>query len=810
MYRDLDNTGQRGIGGGVTPLYGCTGLVVASNKGVYSAHFWEQPNFFPPPPQRQSRKPELYGDERKMWNRRVTGTLRNGWKPYFDDQPWGPSLEDLRPEVFSGPGVEWLKVWVMHPDRSIQEITGEARYPTKIGWLLDDLNQILGVREDDVELVTYVKSGAEAVVIVGNDRLYSNNPGIHMFLWQFAPDAPAREPGVGFQYVNALRVFWDRREVFYHEWCPARKNCSAPVQAYCERRAESGPSKRDAVAIRQESQIQTTPVHTATASPTNGAELTDEVFVFPDKLTTPANSGGGEDNWWKQMQDTVSTRGAGMYDAYTPPDDFVSDHAVFRAFGDEGFGTGIEPMWGCTGIVVMSDKGIYTARVWEVPTFVVPYDPENPTKWSYAEDNVWEGRLMTLLYAGYEAASSDAEDIPALSGLANGTSAFSPDARDWIHVQIITPITHGNSSETRPLYFQKIAKLRKELVSILNVEKEDVKIKTYSPRKDPEIHGTNGTAAEMEAYLDSNIGVNMLAVQYAPAQRLRTGTPDETSLRAIRMWWDRSAYFTHFWCPPNTTAVLPSDAASGTELLCAKPGSDVEPLKSSAGEVCQVTLSPTLYPSDGMRVQLGVRFSRISLRDGERDLSDMEQVSSHNFTLSLGGLVSVPSSDSGLPLDFTAKVGRGWDQYLWDQGYTCKCDDSGCDTFSRSCCSYDSCADYACNCKDADDHGDLCWPDPQHVASCCRTKQGCLDKSLRRGPESEKEPNLQWEYFEHGFGYGDETWSSGRVEDVNEEEFPPARPFCQGQLKDALGYNDISKFGKKDFSWVSDLPPSPS
>lgn len=78
VYRDLDNTGERGIGGGVTPLYGCTGLVVASNKGVYSAHFWEQPNFFPPPPARQNRKPELYGDEREMWNRRVTGTLRNG------------------------------------------------------------------------------------------------------------------------------------------------------------------------------------------------------------------------------------------------------------------------------------------------------------------------------------------------------------------------------------------------------------------------------------------------------------------------------------------------------------------------------------------------------------------------------------------------------------------------------------------------------------------------------------------------------------------------------------------------------------
>lgn len=687
----------------------------------------------------------------------------------------------------------------------MQEITGEARYPTKIGWLMDDLNQILGVREEDVEFITYMKSGAEAVGLMGNDRLYANNPGIHMILWQFAPDAPARDASPEFQSVNAVRVFWDRKEIFYHEWCPERKDCSAPVQAYCERRAEVGPSKREAIAARKVEDQSPTKTDAATRpSNTEGAELTDEVFVFGDQLTTPPKSGIEEENWWNTMQDTVSTRGAGLYDAYTPPDDFVSDHAVFHEFGDKGFGTGIEPMWGCTGIVVMSNKGIYTARVWEVPTFVVPYNPENPTKWSYEEDSVWEGRLKMLLHNGYQAASPDAEDIPALSGLANGTNAFAPDSRDWIHVQIITPITaitHGNSSETRPLYFNKIAKLRKELTSILDIKNEDVKIKTYSPRKDPGINGTNGTVTDMEGYFDDNTGINLLAVQYAPAQRLRAGTKDETTLRAVRIWWDKSAYFTHFWCPPNTTAVLPPDAASGSELLCAKPGSDVEPLRSSAGEVCQVTLSPTLFPSDGMRVQLGITFSRIGVKDGKRDFGDVQQISNHSFALSLGGRVYIPTMDSNLPQGFTAQIGRGWDQFLWDQGYTCKCDDNGCDTFSRTCCADDSCADYACNCKEPDDHGELCWPDARHVASCCRAKQGCLDENLRRGPESDKEPNFQWESFEHGLVYGAESWSSGRVEDVNEAEFPPVRPLCQGQLMGALGYNDVSKFGERDFSW---------
>ena len=142
---------------------------------------------------------------------------------------------------------------------------------------------------------------------------------------------------------------------------------------------------------------------------------------------------------------------------------------------------------------------------------------------------------MNLLYNGYQTTSSDAEDIPAISRLANGTSAFAPETRDWIHVQIITPITDGNSSEARPLYFNKIAKLRKELISIPKTKKEDVKIKTYSPRKDPEIHGTNGAVSGMEGYFDDNVGTNMLAVQYAPVQRLRTGTKDETTLRAVRM-----------------------------------------------------------------------------------------------------------------------------------------------------------------------------------------------------------------------------------------------------------------------------------
>ncbi len=51
--------------------------------------------------------------------------------------------------------------------------------------------------------------------------------------------------------------------------------------------------------------------------------------------------------------------------------------------------------------------------------------------------------------------------------------------------------SHHPSSETRPLYLEEIAKLRRELMSILKIKKENVKIRTYSPRKDPEIRGTN-------------------------------------------------------------------------------------------------------------------------------------------------------------------------------------------------------------------------------------------------------------------------------------------------------------------------------
>ncbi|KAL2107060.1 hypothetical protein VUR80DRAFT_5731 [Thermomyces stellatus] len=760
VYRELPNLGHAGTGGGIAPLYGCSGLLVASNKGVYVGHFWERPNFMPPPDFHQQRKPELYGDERELWDRRVMGTLRNGWQPYFEDYPWGPSLEELAPTVFEGPGVDWLNIWIFHPDRSRTELTGEALYATKVGWLKDELKQILPIKDDNIELVTYMKYDTEAVSIIGSDRYYANNPGTHMLLWQFAPDAPARRPSSNFRSVNAIKVFWDRKEIWYYEWCPPQKDCSAPEQAYCSQRVAAGPSTREALAIRQEP---------AAAQPTDPPSNTSDVSAKPTELpyrkfflphlTSPSDVGTDAELWWKRMYDSVALYGARMHEVATSPDDFFADHAAFLDFEGVPEATGIAPMWGCTGIVVMSDKGVYTARIWEAPSFVVPYEAENPYTYAYDEEITWQTRVVRLLTKGI-AMQDEEKNSPSLAGLANGTNAFSPKAREWLHVQIITPKAIGNATETRPLYFKKVAKLRDLLVSILGIEKEEVKIKTYSSRKDTKTQALNGTGdafAETEERYEDRPGANLLGIQYAPAHVLHANTTKETTVRAVRMWWDREDYFTIFWCAPYAFADFPPNSNATSDIRCIRPG------RKSAGEnelsVCAVSYRPSLYPYDNMRAHLYVGFSRFNVTEDGK-LGTFHYESSHNVSTTLGSLLTIPAADSGLPKDFSVQFGQAWDEWLWRNGYTCRCDgdEGGCDLFSPSCCRNGSCRGYACNCAEPDDGGELCWPDQRHVARCCLQKEGCLDEDMRRYMEKVIAPNMPWEEFEHGFT----RWSSRR------------------------------------------------
>lgn len=800
VYRDLPNLGRAGTGGGVTPLYGCSGVVVASNKGVYMGHFWERPNFMPAPHFHQERAPHLYANEEALWERRVNGMLRNGWKPYFEDAPWGPSLEELAPTILSGDGVNWLRVWILHPDRSRVELTGEALYSTKIGWLKTELKRILPINDDNIQLVTYMKYNTEAVSIVGSDRYYAINPGIHMFVWQFAPDTLARNPRPNFRYVNAIRVFWDRREIWYQEWCPAGKDCSAPAQVYCSQRATSGPSKQEALAVRQD------------PAPTdNGDQLPYEKFFISNRLSSPSDNGTDPELWWQKMYTYATEHGAGMHEY--PYDDFYSDQASFLEFGGTPEATGIAPMWGCTGVVVMSDKGVYTARFWEVPNFFVPYDPE-PYEWTYDEDSVWKIRVEGLLADGFVLGDGE-RTSPSLAALANGTNAFAPSAREWLHVEIITPKSRGNSTDDRPLYFQKIAKLRDSLVSIVGVQKDDVKVKTYTALKSPKAQAINGTSdhfAETEEQHEARPGANMLGIQYAPAQLLHNGTSNETTVRAVRLWWDRDDYFTLFWCNPFAFADFPLNSNVTSEIRCIRPGTERSgEIKSE--EVCSATFVPTLYPYDNMRAELYVGFAKSRVVDGERDLSSYEYLSSHTANATMGSMMTIPRSATDLAYDFSVRFGQSWERFLWSAGSKCKCDEKSCDIFSPSCCSSGSCPTYACNCEGPDDGGELCWPDQRHVAGCCLDKEACPNDELRSRPYSTFLLSFPWENFEHGLTYGNESWSTGHTQNVTLAEYPPPRPFCAMPDTDensADGYNNVELFGTKELSFVSLLPQPPN
>ena len=642
--------GDYGIGGGTGPLFGCTALLIATEKGVYVAHIWQRPTFVGASHDRHVRSPHLYEPE-ALWKRRITDLFELGTQPKAGSSTRpGPSLVELSQGELgpAGPG-GFRVVFLIVPDRTRDiraNLSGKPRYKEGTKRLKREVADILGISRKDIHVRTYFKrepGSTFGFLHQENPAYYRQNAGNNLLFWQYGPAHSPPQQLTGQDTVKAIRIWWDKRVIANIEWCPENAECH-PVPS-CgatddESSGEAGPSlpllprnpaagllagydgANDTVSphnvpgfdlVRRgeatPSQTSQAPPESATSEEPASLAPPDDYNdlwqdgIFQPQLTHPDHWELGPNDWWRQMKNNVDMHGASTGKGYPSPDDFYSDHATFRKFTENPIGTGVTPMWGCTGMVVVSNVGVYVAHFWQIPLFE-HNDPRSTNRWSYEPEDIWQRRVPRLLYHGYPPKPEWKRQLPAVPALADLTKpgqAFDPDFRDWIKVTIITPDAETGRRTKNELYADKIERLRQEVAEVLDIDPDGPDMMTRTYRID-QYRQFGQDSDDMDALFDNLPGVHLIGLQYAPDSS--SYSKPEEKARSLRLWWSRKILWRIDWCPPDEESDSDSDesiiSGKGKDKVCgSRSGSPNAPPKPGEDKGTSMDGSPTGSANSG-------------------------------------------------------------------------------------------------------------------------------------------------------------------------------------------------------------------
>ncbi|CAI4211942.1 unnamed protein product [Parascedosporium putredinis] len=530
IFRPL---GDEPVGGGFGPLSGCTGVFIATRRGVYVAHLWQRPNFVEARDELQRTFPDLYSDQDKVWKRRVTALFNEGTTPIVEWGTQGASLKKLVAEELKAPpedSDDLFMAIIFTPDQAWSEVEAgqhnKPKHPAAVDRLRHELADILEIPADKVYVHTYFKREGQAAMggqlTLTNEQYFAQNPGLSQLVWHYAP---AQVPTLmtGRDTVRALRVYWNRKQFFYDE-CTS----TSPIAA-----ATNFPWKDPDFEFDCFSR--TLPENNlARRAEGDYANDYEDCGIWRPYLSQPNLWAGGVDDWWIKMKELVDKKGAQQGIGYEIPDDYASDHSSLRVFGNYPLGSGITPMWGCTGIFVRQEHHQYE------------YDDE---------EALWERRVGRLLRTGIKPRRNDGvlPEIKPLKAYTESGQPFDPHLRRFLKVLLITPGAQTRIPSPMPRYKDKVDRLREELAALLHFDLDQIKTLTYMAaqymafREDM----SNG----MDAFFDRHPGVQLGAFQYAPT---------ELSLRKSPEGVDNPAWS----APPASGGASTASAASSGARPC--------------------------------------------------------------------------------------------------------------------------------------------------------------------------------------------------------------------------------------------------
>ncbi|KAI3571032.1 meiotically up-regulated gene family-domain-containing protein [Fusarium oxysporum f. sp. albedinis] len=121
----------------------------------------------------------------------------------------------------------------------------------------------------------------------------------------------------------------------------------------------------------------------------------------------------------------------------------TTGHFVGAPLDDGWSAAGVNGIYGCTAVLIVSNIGVYTSHIWEIPCFFDPVD-QKPTSDDFFETNVFK----VLRYG-----TLDATTATGISTLIGTESAPGPlHSQFEPHVFVVTPFNTNQSPENPSLY----------------------------------------------------------------------------------------------------------------------------------------------------------------------------------------------------------------------------------------------------------------------------------------------------------------------------------------------------------------------
>lgn len=207
---------------GSGPSWGCTSLIIISDRGVWIGHFWENPKMMDQPP------------DRDVFKNDVLGFIRNGGVNGFEGLRGFVSdllFKGPRPGPAGAPRVNeplFLRAFVFSPMHRSEATIKRDRPPGQGGVLTDPLyyDQIQEMKRVLVELIPgFTAQNQDQLITVAKymaehdeNEILNVNPWKGLLTFRFAPRHIYRLPNGQCRTVRAVELRNERRRIFYQPW----------------------------------------------------------------------------------------------------------------------------------------------------------------------------------------------------------------------------------------------------------------------------------------------------------------------------------------------------------------------------------------------------------------------------------------------------------------------------------------------------------------------------------------------------------------------------------------------------------------
>ncbi|WQF82071.1 hypothetical protein CDEST_07085 [Colletotrichum destructivum] len=333
-----------------------------------------------------------------------------------------------------------------------------------------------------------------------------------------------------------------------------------------------------------------------------------ELLNGPQGLTRPETWPQGPQNWWDRMWRYVYH----YCDGLTAPrltldgERLEMGYSTMHAdeFKDQGLAGATGPFWGCSGIVIVTKRGIYTSHVWEIPNF--HKGTHNPTALDWAEE--FEEGILRFLKRG---SGDRVGGYVGIDQLEDSTDIFANRQEDTLAVILHVPssMAFSGSSQIPPNYGDfdprhaaLVDRWADFIAGDLGFPRDKIHKNIYvkGPSYWPAYVEERRPLNPMDMYMPP---YGLLHWQYHPAHVVET-LADGTEIRkpTIRVWYEKFLIFEESWCLPGTVTArndkgggggsCPMPAAPAAQSSLAASGGSGSASSSASGRGTN-QLSPT-------------------------------------------------------------------------------------------------------------------------------------------------------------------------------------------------------------------------